>query len=242
MEKRYHSSGFHVSMSNPFAAKSSTSETSTLKKSMSTKSSSAQAKTTEQHKTQGSFDGQAMQSQSKWEEMERRLNNTEFSTVSFNSVNHPSSVSNLFISPYSVKHTTTGFNAANKWESMKPLAKQQTLANNASRGSNVLLGILMLILAAWFFWNISMLLGVILFFVALFVMSSGKSKNKNNDKKQEDSENSKYVDVVYLKNGSVVAGTIIEQIPNETLKIQTKDGSVFVYQMSDVSRMTKEKR
>lgn len=47
-------------------------------------------------------------------------------------------------------------------------------------------------------------------------------------------------DVVYLKNGSIIRGLIIEQVPNESLKILTKDGSVFVYQISDVAKMTKE--
>jgi hypothetical protein len=47
-------------------------------------------------------------------------------------------------------------------------------------------------------------------------------------------------DVVYLKNGSIIRGMIIEQIPNKTLKVQTADGSVFVFQMDDVVRITKE--
>lgn len=49
-----------------------------------------------------------------------------------------------------------------------------------------------------------------------------------------------YDDVVYLKNGSIIRGLIIEQIPNVSLKIQTKDNSVFVYNMEDVKKMTKE--
>ena len=47
-------------------------------------------------------------------------------------------------------------------------------------------------------------------------------------------------DVVYLKNGSVIRGTIVEQVPNESLKITTKDGSIFICQMNDVERITKE--
>ena len=47
-------------------------------------------------------------------------------------------------------------------------------------------------------------------------------------------------DVLYLKNGSIIRGIIIEQIPNKTLKIKTADGSVFVYQMDDVVRITRE--
>lgn len=47
-------------------------------------------------------------------------------------------------------------------------------------------------------------------------------------------------DVVYLKNGSVVRGIIVEQIPNETLKIRAQGGSEFVFKMSDVLKITKE--
>ena len=47
-------------------------------------------------------------------------------------------------------------------------------------------------------------------------------------------------EVVYLKNGNIVRGTIIEQIPNQTLKIQTKDGSVFVYNYTQIEKITKE--
>ena len=47
-------------------------------------------------------------------------------------------------------------------------------------------------------------------------------------------------EVVYLKNGSVVKGVIIEQIPNKSLKIQTADGSIFAYQMNEVDKITKE--
>ncbi len=46
-------------------------------------------------------------------------------------------------------------------------------------------------------------------------------------------------DVVYLKNGSIIYGTISEINPDENLKITTSDGSVFVYEMSEVSKITK---
>ena len=49
-----------------------------------------------------------------------------------------------------------------------------------------------------------------------------------------------FQEIVYLKNGSMIRGTIIEQVPNESLKIQTADGSVFVYKMSEVEKITKE--
>jgi hypothetical protein len=49
-----------------------------------------------------------------------------------------------------------------------------------------------------------------------------------------------YVDIVHLKNGSVIRGVITEQVPGESLKIQTADGSVFVYAIDEVAKMTKE--
>ncbi len=47
-------------------------------------------------------------------------------------------------------------------------------------------------------------------------------------------------DVVYLKNGSIIRGMVIEQVPGKSLKIRTRDGSVFVYAMDEVERITKE--
>lgn len=49
-----------------------------------------------------------------------------------------------------------------------------------------------------------------------------------------------YKEVVYLKNGSIIKGIIVEQVPNISLKIQTADGSLFVYKMSEVEKVTKE--
>ena len=47
-------------------------------------------------------------------------------------------------------------------------------------------------------------------------------------------------EVVYLKNGSIIRGIIIEQIPNESLKIQTTDGSIFFYKITEIEKITKE--
>lgn len=47
-------------------------------------------------------------------------------------------------------------------------------------------------------------------------------------------------DVVYLKNGSIVRGIVIEQVPNTSIKIRTADGSVFACNMNEVEKLTKE--
>jgi hypothetical protein len=49
-----------------------------------------------------------------------------------------------------------------------------------------------------------------------------------------------YQDVVYLKNGSIIRGTIIEQIPNVSLKIETSDKNVFSYKIEEIEKMTRE--
>lgn len=54
------------------------------------------------------------------------------------------------------------------------------------------------------------------------------------------SAQSDWKEVVYLKNGSIVRGVIIEQVPNVSLKIQTADGSLFVFDFADVEKITKE--
>jgi TM2 domain-containing membrane protein YozV len=48
-------------------------------------------------------------------------------------------------------------------------------------------------------------------------------------------------DAVYLKNGSIIRGQILELEIGGKIKIQTKDGSLFVYDMEQVEKIVKEK-
>ncbi len=63
----------------------------------------------------------------------------------------------------------------------------------------------------------------------------GRVRNNNNN-----TNGGEIQDVVYLKNGSIIRGMIVEQIPNQSLKIRTNDGNVFVYEMTEVTKITKE--
>lgn len=47
-------------------------------------------------------------------------------------------------------------------------------------------------------------------------------------------------DVVYLKDGGLVRGAIIEQIPGVSLKIKTREGNVFVYTMDEIAKVSKQ--
>jgi len=49
-----------------------------------------------------------------------------------------------------------------------------------------------------------------------------------------------YQDVVYLKNGGIVRGIIIEQVPQSSLKIETTGGNVFVYTYDEIEKIAKE--
>jgi hypothetical protein len=68
------------------------------------------------------------------------------------------------------------------------------------------------------------------FFILLFALLCGANAVWPQDSR----------DVLYLKNGSVIKGEIIEHVIGESLKIQTADGSVFVYQEKDIEKMEKK--
>ena len=50
----------------------------------------------------------------------------------------------------------------------------------------------------------------------------------------------RFEDVVYLKNGTIIHGIIIEQVHNESIKIQTADRNIFVFKVDEVLKITKE--
>lgn len=49
-------------------------------------------------------------------------------------------------------------------------------------------------------------------------------------------------DVVYLKNGSIIRGMVIEIVSDGNVKVQTADGCVFVYPMTDVQKIQKKSK
>ena len=45
-------------------------------------------------------------------------------------------------------------------------------------------------------------------------------------------------DTIYLKNGSIILGTIIEQVPGKTYKILTSDNNTFTYSVDEIEKIT----
>lgn len=48
------------------------------------------------------------------------------------------------------------------------------------------------------------------------------------------------IDVIYLKNGDIRKGVIIENVPNDYIKIETSDGSIFTIKYIDIEKIGKE--
>ena len=49
-------------------------------------------------------------------------------------------------------------------------------------------------------------------------------------------------EVVYLKNGSIIRGTIIEFLPGQTVKIETNCRNIWVFNADDVLKIVKEEK
>lgn len=45
-------------------------------------------------------------------------------------------------------------------------------------------------------------------------------------------------DKVFLKNGSIISGKIVEEIPGTSIRIITRDGSEFVYKVEEIEKIT----
>ncbi len=69
-------------------------------------------------------------------------------------------------------------------------------------------------------------IGVALF-IGVFVSSIGIAQQSTED-------------VVYLKNGSIIRGMVIEQVPGVSIKIEARDGNIFVYKTKEVAKIVKE--
>ena len=63
----------------------------------------------------------------------------------------------------------------------------------------------------------------------LFILISSLVFSKNNCE-----------DVVYLKNGTIIRGTILEYKPDESIKIKIMEGRIFIFKMVEVEKCTKE--
>lgn len=72
-------------------------------------------------------------------------------------------------------------------------------------------------------------LRVLLFTSVMFILFAGSAAWAQN----------RMADEIYLQNGSVLKGRIVEEEPGKTLTFETGDGSRFVYPISDVKKIVR---
>ena len=53
------------------------------------------------------------------------------------------------------------------------------------------------------------------------------------------SQTNPFYETVYLKNGSQLKGIITEWVPNETITLKLVDGSIFVFKISEINKVTR---
>ncbi len=181
--------------------------------------------------------------------------NTRLTAANYPNVNINSEMfspsRNLKHSPFTIfpKNDKKSIKNDNRLQSAAKSQSIQKLEDSSNSGSGTrVFGSVLIILGVLFIIFVSILLGVILMALGLILRSVAGPKNKPTpppvveSKPQTEEKKVEFVDVVYLKNGSIIRGLIMEQIPNETLKIQTADGSLFVYKMEEVVKITKEEK
>lgn len=79
---------------------------------------------------------------------------------------------------------------------------------------------------------------LLLSFIIVFSMPCILYSQNNTEKKPD--TNKKMEDVVYLKNGAIVRGIIIEQVPDKTLEIKSNDNNYFIFKYDEIQKITKE--
>jgi hypothetical protein len=50
-----------------------------------------------------------------------------------------------------------------------------------------------------------------------------------------------FEEVVYLKNGSIYKGVIVEEVPGKSIKLLTKDQNIIAFQLDEIEKLTKER-
>lgn len=123
---------------------------------------------------------------------------------------------------------------------LKELKANSSSGDDGGNGALRAIGWVVLILGLLILLFASIIGGALLMLLGLVFVIAGRKKGGSSPQSNNKPDNSQYVDVIYLKNGNVIRGMIIEQTPNVSIKIQTKDGSIFVYKMEEVEKMTKE--
>lgn len=124
-----------------------------------------------------------------------------------------------------------------------PPATPEDAQFNSQNKALRIAGIVLLSVGFILFLFVTWLIGLFIMLGGLaMVLSARPRPGQRANRYPTEEAKPEWQDVVYLKNGSIIRGMIIEQVPNESLKVMTIDGSVFHYAMEDVVKITKEQK
>lgn len=130
---------------------------------------------------------------------------------------------------------------------IKSSKKNNNTSSGSARGALIFLGVLFTISSLAIIWYVSIIGGVLMllgglgmWIGALIMPKPETSVRPSSNRNKTEVPYEQMVDVVYLKNGGIRRGIIVEQVPGESLKIKTNDGSVYVFKMDEISKITKE--
>jgi len=98
-------------------------------------------------------------------------------------------------------------------------------------------GIILLSFGSLIFFFVFWPLGVLMLIAGLITLLVGTILYSKRDKNPL----GEFQETIYLKNGSIIKGSIIEQVIDDYVKVRMKDGNVLVYKMTEVEKITKEK-
>jgi hypothetical protein len=73
---------------------------------------------------------------------------------------------------------------------------------------------------------------------AAYIQSNQTSNDSTDQTQGQTGQDYQPRDTVYLKDGSIIHGFIVEEQPGVSLQIKTKSGNVLSYQMADVAKIT----
>jgi len=69
---------------------------------------------------------------------------------------------------------------------------------------------------------------------------SGTCRKAKNDQAAPAAQNEATTDILYLKNGIIVRGMIIENTPNKQVQIRVEGGDIVLYPAAEIDRVEKE--
>ncbi len=126
----------------------------------------------------------------------------------------------------------------------KAESKNNRLLSDSKGLGLIITGITLMAAGTVILWLVSILIGIILLPVGLILFIIGAALRHGKKRNNIGSNNNNIIndlpEVVYLKNGSIIKCTVIEQVIDDYIKIKTSDGSIYVYKMTEVEKIVKD--